>query len=187
MDGSGSAEPVGSFVAYDAHTVGPVAVAGTEELVHAACHIQCSLWPGAFEATADEPLFPVRAVDGLTATADGSLIAFVDHDPVLEEAAVELVVLETAGFSEVARVVLPLAHGEAGERTVVSLHPDGTRVLVAADGPGTRRPLLVDLREDGDAAVTEISEPGALRWHAAAPRPPPSTPAGAPQPTRPEG
>lgn len=124
-------------------------MAADRQPVHASCHVHCSLWLGLAEASDRAYGTPERArakalyhgggdaagataaIDGLTATPDGRVVGFVEHDPELHERPVELVLLDGASFDELARVELPWEAGDPVGAAVVSLSADGQRVLVA--------------------------------------------------------
>lgn len=146
--------------------VGP-AVAADRRLVHASCHIHCSLWVGLADSDEDEPIYDGLTIEGLTATPDGRLLAFVEHDVTLQTDP-ELVLLDGASFEETARVQLP---GEDEQRMgvpVLSLSPDGQRALVslgASGEPGIpTTPYLVEGLLSSEPHVRPIDFSGAVRW-----------------------
>jgi hypothetical protein len=151
--------------------LGPI-VAADGRLVYSSCHIHCALWEGVLDPPfGAEPLYQGLTIDGLTATPDGRVLAFVEYDLVLQTAP-ELVLLDGSTFEELARVGLP---GETEERmgvAVVSLSPDAQRVLVslgASGEPGVpTTPYLVEAPLGAEPTVQPIDFAGALRWDVSA-------------------
>lgn len=166
-------EQVTTVPALSEWTVGP-AVAADEDLIHASCHLHCTLWPGIAEAAeADEPLYEGTAIEGLTATPDGGVIGFVESDITIPEGDdSELVLLDGASFEELARITLPLDDDQNFGQPVVSLSPDGQRVVVALGGvmsgaPPVEVPTTPYLVEDAltdDPRLRRIDAEGALIW-----------------------
>ncbi|MPZ89515.1 MAG: hypothetical protein GEU81_15915 [Nitriliruptorales bacterium] len=163
-------ELVGSRPAYESWHVGPVAAAGGE-LVHAGCHLQCTLWPGLADVPEGaEPRYEGLAIEGLTATPDGGAIAFIEFDPAVpdQEPTPELVVLDGASFEELARIELPLEPEQSPGQPTVSLSADGQRILVALGSAGQQpvptTPYLVEDALTDEPSVRRVDADGALRW-----------------------
>ncbi|HZD23627.1 MAG TPA: hypothetical protein VE569_09535 [Acidimicrobiia bacterium] len=173
-------ELVATSAAYESWTIGPVMTVGGEA-AHASCHLLSSLWSGLAGASEDpESLYhgggaeagPTAAIEGLAATPDGRVVAFVEFDITLAEAdQPEMVLLDGASFEVLARVMLSLAAGESFGYPTVSLSADGQRVLVAL-GAVTEQaalsvpttPYLVEGALTGEPRVSRVDTAGALRW-----------------------
>jgi hypothetical protein len=161
--------------AHESWRVGP-AFAVDDRPIVAACHLHCSLWADLAEAPPEaEPLYRGLAIEGLTATPDGAVLAFVEHDPVLAQdpggPPPELVLLDGASFAELARVALPWQAGAPVGAPVVALSAHGHRVLVSlgTDVPSTSAvapttPFLVEDVLTEAPRVIPVDFTGALRW-----------------------
>lgn len=167
---AGDAEPehLESTGAFERSIVGP-AVAADGGLVHASCHLHCSMWPGLAEPLTDEPVYDGLTIDGLTATPDGQVVAFVEHDLTLGDDGPppELVLLDGASFAELARVELPGDEPQQAGVATVSLSGDGQRVLIGLGASPPEVPTsayLVDRALTDAPQVTPVDFAGALRW-----------------------
>lgn len=168
---AGDTEPdhLESTDAFERSIVGPAAAADGG-LVHASCHLHCSLWPGLAEPLTDEPVYDGLTIDGLTATPDGQVVAFVEHDLTLEDdgSPPELVLLGGASFAELARIELLGDEPQRGGVPTLSLSADGQRVLVGlgASGPPAvpTSAYLVDRALTDAPRIVPVDFAGALRW-----------------------
>lgn len=173
-------EHLAEVFAYESWTSGPAATAD-DTFVHGACHLLCTLYAGlAEEPQGAEPLYyggggdigPETAIDGLTATPDGTVLAFVETTPTYHEGLPPptLVVLDGTTLEPLARVELPLTpqarrrmeEGSGLPIPQVSLSADARRVLVSMD-----RILLVEnaLRPTPEIRIVDDRGQGAvMRW-----------------------
>lgn len=161
--------------AYESWVVGPVVAAG-DRLVHASCHLHCTLAEGLADGTeGTQPLYDGFAIEGLTATPDGRVVGFLEHDiaqPDDDLAAdhADLVLLDGRSFDELARVEIPMEDRNGFGMPTVSLSGDGQRVLVSLrpwghDGPvGPATSYLVSdaLTEAPDVQRVDVA--ATLRW-----------------------
>jgi hypothetical protein len=159
--------------AYESWHVGP-AWPATGEPVHAACHLMCSIWHGLAREQDAEPLYAGGAIEGLTTTPDGRLVAFVEFELSPSGAAPvpHLVVLDGATFQQVSRLGLPHEETDAAVAAIVSAGEGGREILVTlgAGSPasGPARPYLVTDAPGPAPQVRPISFDGVVRWADAA-------------------
>ena len=164
-------ERVGSSGAYESWRVGPVVTAGAG-LIHASCHLHCSLWPGLAETPGSgEPLYDGLTIDGLAATPDGHVVGFVHFDIVQPERddPPELVLLDGTSFAELQRIPLPLDPRRSPGAPTVSMSADGQRILVSVGAAADRlnvptTPYLVDGALTGNPRLRRVDFEGVLRW-----------------------
>ncbi|MGI8575945.1 MAG: hypothetical protein ACR2MA_11555 [Egibacteraceae bacterium] len=99
-------ELLSSAGAYQSWTVGP-AVAAERQLVHASCHLRCTLWSGLANPPegATARYDNDTAIEGLTSTPDGRLLGFVEFD--IEGALTATPRIRPVDFSGVLRWIDP--------------------------------------------------------------------------------
>lgn len=179
LEAGSAIEPLGSAGAYETWLVGPAA--GDGGLVHAVCHLHCSLWPGlGTEALDGEPLYyggghaagPTAAIEGLTGTPDGRVVAFVEFDPTHPDpdqaTPPTLVLLDGTTLDTLSRVELPRLDGARQLSAVVSLSSDAHTVL-AAIGPADASTVpstayVVTGALGSDPQVHPLESVAAARW-----------------------
>ncbi len=159
------AEFLGSRPAMESWHVGPAWAASGP--VHASCHLVCTLESGLVTSEGDAPLYRNdTAIEGLTATPDGRIVAFVEGAAAGPDVP-QLVLLDGSSFEELARVPVGDEPRWVGGATV-SLSADGERVLVGVGSSGQppvpTEVYLVDgaLGEEPETVPVEFE--GAVRW-----------------------
>lgn len=170
-----AAQREGSFAAHEAWLEGPAAV--PDGLVSATCHLMCSLHRGFADAAGSTTIYhgggdeqgATTAIDGLTSTPDGGIVAFVETEPQTPDDAMPptLVLLDGVSFDTLARHELPVdpaaqeqwEEGVPFRPPVVSLSADGQRVLVSA---GTTH--LVEQALSDQPRIRPVDFDGVLRW-----------------------
>lgn len=178
LDGAGGPELLSTEGAYESWSVGPAAAADGH--VMASCHLLCSLyrWPH------EDDTFPFpdavyhggggkggpnAAIEALTATPDGRLLAFVEDRDMVDQVP-DLVVLDGATFKERLRLPLPVGKKTGIGGAVVSPSSDGQRILVSVDpprqatAPVPRTTYLVDDALTGEPVVRRVNVRGVVRW-----------------------
>ncbi len=177
LDGAAGPELVATEGAYESWSVGPAPV--VDGHVIASCHLLCSLyrWPD------DDDTFPFpdavydgggkggpnAAIEGLTATPDRTLLAFVEDNDMLDQVP-DLVVLDGATFKERLRLPLPVGKNTGIGGAVVSPSSDGQRILVSIDPPRQemepvpRTTYLVDDALTPEPVVRGVDFRGVVRW-----------------------
>ena len=137
----------------------------------ASCHLLCSLWPWPETDGGAKPLYDrTTSIEGLTSNPDRTLLAFVESREVIRERAVpHLVVLDAATFEPLQRLKLPVGPDTLSGVAVVSMSPDGQRILVAIDPPprsGTpRTTFLVDDALTAEPQIRRVDFRGVVQWH----------------------
>lgn len=178
LDGAAGSELLATEGAHEAWYVGPAPVVDGHVL--ASCHLLCSLyqWPDD-DTTAPFPEAvyhggggkrgPNAAIEGLTATPDRTLLAFVDDNDMLDQVP-ELVVLDAGTFKERLRLPLPVEKNTRIGGAVVSPSSDGQRILVSIDSrpremdPVPRTTYLVDDALTRDPVIRRVDFRGVVRW-----------------------
>lgn len=168
LDGAAGAELVATEAAYEGWYVGPAPVADGHVL--ASCHLLCQLWPWPESQAPKQPLYnESTAMEGLTATPDRRLLAFVEDNDMLDQVP-DLVVLDGATFKERLRLPLPVEKKTSIGGAVVSPSSDGQRILVSIDpprqttSPVPRTTYLVDDALSAKPVVRRVDFRGVVRW-----------------------
>ena len=158
--------------AHESSFLGPVPL-GQGRLLSGGCHLMCTLWEGfGDDNNAGQPVYDgQRSIDGVTATPDGSVVAFWESHVITDRFEPQLVLLDGENFRELARIDLPVEGPVNGGTPVVSLANGGNKVLVAAGGstnapvPGITHLIRGALSEK--PRVERVDADGVVRWLAA--------------------
>jgi hypothetical protein len=168
----GDARLLGTEPGYESWYVGPATTSAGR--VMASCHLLCSLWPWPPAGGADEPLYhggggrgTTAAIEGLSASADGSLLAFVEGNE-MAGTVPEVVVLAADNFKERVRLALPVDAGTRIGGAVVSVSADGQRILAAigpaATGSIPRMTFLIEGALSRNPTIKRVGYPGVVQW-----------------------
>lgn len=154
--------------AHESSYIGPVPT--VQGRIISSCHLMCALWPWPGTNVQNEersPYDPHGGLDGLTATPDGGLIAFLESGQTTDEnSRVELVILDGVSFEERARLALPVAN-ETPVGAVVSVSADGQRILASLEAGRSSVPqltLLIDGALTDKPVIRQVDYRGVVRW-----------------------
>ena len=148
--------------------VGPVRAGA--RVVLGSCSPECVLHPLQSQGE-EEPLYEGRSIGGLSATAGGGVVVFVEY-PAAEDGQAagpaELVVLDGGSFDELNRIPLPEQRRYGSDSTfLVSPSDDGQRILIGVGTGGQPVPAQTWLVEEALSAehrVIPVEEAGVVRW-----------------------
>lgn len=164
-------ENIATTGAYESGTTGPAQVADGG-FVHGSCHLMCMVYEGVAEGAQDaKPLYdPYRSIGGMTSTAQGEVVAFVDVDiaPEPHTAPPRLVLLDGRTYEVRRRIKLDVPRPEY-VRPVVSVTDGGQRILVGFASATTRwsPPEVTYLVEDALTSkprITRVDGEGGVLW-----------------------
>ena len=157
--------------AHESWFLGPVPL-GPDRMLSGGCHLLCTLWEGfGDDNNAGEPVYDnQRSIDGLTATPDGSVVAFWESPITEDRFDPQLVLLDGESFRVLARIDLPVDGPMRIGIPVVSLADGGNRVLVAAGNAveeGTPLPRVTHLIRGAlsdNPRIENVAANGVVRW-----------------------